>query len=231
MAATLSASYERLILMIVDLRTYTLKPGTLGTYLKLYGDNGWPIQNKFLPKCLGYYQVEIGVQNRVVHLWQYEDIAQRAKARAAMEADASWNGYRAASAMFMVGQENRVMKDAPFWPMKPASDAPPVGIVDKRTYFVEPGKTGTWAKLYQEEGMEVQVRHLGRCIGFYISDIGPQHQLVHLWAYKDLADRQERRARMQADPAWNAYLGKAAALFTHMENEILRPAPFWTPPA
>jgi len=217
--------------MIVDLRTYTVKPGTLGAYLKLYGENGWPIQNKYLPKCLGYYVLDIGVQNRVVHVWEYKSIDQRAKARAALESDAGWNAYRATSAQFMVAQDNRIMKDAPFWPMKPSGNPPSIGIVDKRTYFVEPGKTGEWAKLYQAEGLEVQVGHLGRCIGFYVSDIGPQHQLVHLWAYKDLADRQERRNKMQADPKWNAYLGKAAKLFVHMENEIIRPAPFWAPPA
>jgi hypothetical protein len=214
--------------MIVDLRTYTLKPGAMPAYLKAYGNNGWPIQLKYLPKCAGYYVVDIGVQNRVVHLWEYEDIAQRAKCRAAMEADAAWNGYRAASSIFMMAQENRIMKPAPFWPMKPAADFP-VGLVDKRTYFLAPGKLSEWAKLYAEEGLAVQVGHLGRCLGFYVSDIGPQHQIVHLWAYSDLADRAKRRAAMLADPAWNAYYAKAADFFTHQENEILRPAPFWTP--
>jgi hypothetical protein len=217
--------------MIVDLRTYTLKPGGLGAYFKAYGNNGWPIQNKYLPKCLGYYFVDIGVQNRVVHLWEYEDIAQRATCRTAMEADPNWNGYRAASAHFFVSQENRVMKDAPFWPAMKSAENVPIGIVDKRTYFLEPGKLGEYAKVYREEGIDVQIGHLGRCIGYYVSDIGPQHQLVHLWAYKDLEDRVRRRAAMQADPKWQSYLSKAAHLFTHQENEILRPAPFWTPPA
>jgi hypothetical protein len=213
--------------MIVDLRTYTVRPGTLGAYLKAYGNNGWPVQNKYLPKCLGYYVVDIGVQNRVVHLWEYEDIAERARCRAGLESDPGWNGYRAGSALFFVAQENRILKPMPFWPMQPAADGP-VGIVDKRTYTLEPGKLAEFAKFYQSEGMAVQVGHLGRCLGFYQTDIGPQHQIVHLWAYADLADRQKRRAAMQADPVWNAYLAKASAFFTHMENEILRPAPFWT---
>lgn len=214
--------------MIVDLRTYTLKPGSMPAYLKAYGNNGWPIQLKYLPKCVGYYVVETGVQNRVVHLWEYEDIVQRAKCRAAMEADGAWNGYRAASAIFMVAQENKIMKPAPFWPMSPSA-SPSCGLVDKRTYFLAPGKLNEWAKIYKEEGMSIQVGHLGRCLGFYVADIGPQHQIVHLWAYNDAADRAKRRAALFADPAWNAYMAKAAELFTHQENELLRPAPFWTP--
>lgn len=215
---------------IVDLRTYTMRPGNLAAFYKAYGETGWPIQNKYLPKCIGYYFVDIGPQNRVVHLWEYEDIVQRAKCRAAMEADPAWNTYRAGSAKLFATQENRIVKPAPFWPLKPSADVP-IGIVDKRTYFLEPGKLGEWAKLYKEEGAEVQVGHLGRCLGFYVTDIGPQHQIVHLWAYKDLDDRVKRRAAMQADPKWHAYLAKSAPLFTSQENEILRPVPFWKPPA
>jgi len=216
--------------MIVDIRTYTLRPGAMGPYIKAYGNNGWPIQLRFLPKCLGYYQVETGVQNRVVHLWQYKDIAERAAARAAMEEDAAWLGYRTASAQFFMSQENKIMKDTPFWPKMKTVEKIPIGIVDKRTYFLQPGQFGDWAKIYEQEAMEMQIRHLGRCIGFYVSDIGAQHQIVHLWAYKDIGDRAERRAKMQADPNWNSYVTRIAPMFTHQENEILRPAPFWQPP-
>jgi hypothetical protein len=213
---------------IVDLRTYTMQPGKLGAFYKAYGETGFPIQKKHLPKCIGYYYVDIGVQHRVVHLWEYEDIAQRAKCRAAMEADPAWNTYRAGSAEFFATQENRIMKQAPFWPIKPTVEGPN-NVIDKRTYFLKPGKLGEWAKNYAEDGLAVQIGHLGRCIGYYVTDIGPQHQIVHLWAYSDLEDRVRRRAAMMADPKWQAYLAKGAGLFTHQENEILRPVPFWKP--
>lgn len=218
--------------MIVDIRTYTLKPGVMGAYLKAYGNNGWPIQLRYLPKCLGYYQVETGVQNRVVHIWQYQDIVERAKTRAAMEEDSAWLGYRAASGPFFVAQENKIMKDAPFWPKMKTVEKIPIGIVDKRTYFLAPGAFPEWSQIYANEAMETQIRHLGRCIGYYVSDIGAQHQIVHLWAYKDIGDRAERRAQMAEDPNWKAYVARIGSmgLFTHQENEILKPAPFWQPP-
>lgn len=215
--------------MIVDMRSYTLQPGGLGAYLKLYGSEGWPVQTKHLPGCIGYYVVDIGVQNRVVHLWQYGDIAERAQRRAAMESDPAWNAYRAKSAAFMQAQENRILKAVPFWPMK-AEGGGPFPCVDLRIYTLVPGKLATFFKLYESEGMATQVKHLGNCIGFYQSDIGGQNQIVHLWAYADITDRARRRAAMQGDPAWNAYLSKASPLFVHMENMILRPAPFWSGP-
>jgi hypothetical protein len=212
--------------MIVDLRIYTVIPGSLGAYLKLYGGEGWPLQLKYLQDCVGYYVVEIGVQNRIVHLWRYPDIGERAKRRAAMESDPAWSVYRAKTAAFIQVQENRILKPAPFWPMK--GEGGPFHAIDFRVYSLLPGRQGAFFRLYEAEGMATQIKHLGTCLGFYQTDIGPQHQIVHLWGYADVADRARRRAAMQSDPTWNAYFAKAAPLFTHMENMVLRPAPFWT---
>jgi hypothetical protein len=215
--------------MIVDLRTYTMKPGSLAKYLDVYQTLGWPLQTKHLPKCIGYYIVEIGVQHRVVHLWEYADITERAQRRAQMEADPGWPVYRNAAGPLFVAQDSRIMAPAPFWSAIPVRYTGPYSVVDVRTYFLQPGRLGDFAKIYREEGMAIQTSHLGRCLGFYVSDIGPLHQIVHLWAYADLNDRQKRRAALAADPKWTAYFEKAALLFTHQENEIVRPAPFWTP--
>jgi hypothetical protein len=47
-----------------------------------------------------------------------------------------------------------------------------------------------------------------------------------MWAYEDLADRAKRRAAMQADPEWQAYLKKVVGFVVSQENKILTPAPF-----
>ena len=212
--------------MIVDLRTYTTKPGTLGAWLKLYEERGWPLQRKYLPKCIGFYMVDIGTINRVVHLWEYADIAEREQARGAMVKDAGWGPLVTQGVPYFAAQENVILKPAPMWPMQAATSGP-AGIVDKRTYHAQPGKLAEFFKIYVEHGMETHVKHLGRCIGFYQSDIGMQHRIVHLWAYQDIADRERRRVALGNDPAWQAYLAKSAHLFTHQENEILKPVPFW----
>jgi hypothetical protein len=52
-----------------------------------------------------------------------------------------------------------------------------------------------------------------------------------MWAYDDVADRQEKRAAMQADPEWQAYLKESAELgyLIRQENSLLIPAPFFEP--
>lgn len=214
--------------MIVDIRTYTLQPGNLGAFFKLYGEEGFAIQTRHLGQPLGYYFIDIGPQNRVVHLWGYADIAERAAKRAVMEADPAWTVYRAKSATLFLRQENKVLRDAPFHPGK-TGPRMPFGIVDYRTYTTHPGKLGAMLSLYENEGLPLQREHLGNNVGWYVADIGPQNEVVHLWGYADLEDRVRRRNAMQADARWSAYLGRATPLLLNMENAILRPAPFWSP--
>lgn len=100
-------------------------------------------------------------------------------------------------------------------------------IVDHRTYTLRAGTLPAYVKLYESQGYPVQTRHLGEPLGWYTSmDIGALNQIVHLWAYEDLADRAKRRAAMQADPEWQAFLQQATPMIMTMENKILSPAPF-----
>jgi hypothetical protein len=96
-------------------------------------------------------------------------------------------------------------------------------IIDHRTYTLHPGKLADFQRLYEAEGWPVQTEHLGTPYGWFVShDVGALNQIVHLWQYVDFADREARRAKLAADPRWTAYLAKAAPMFQHMENKILR---------
>ena len=104
-------------------------------------------------------------------------------------------------------------------------------IIDHRTYNIKPGKLNDYLKLYEKEGLPLQKKYLGHCVGWYFSnDIGPLNQVVHMWAYPDLNDREDRRNRLAADPAWGGFLAKATDYLINMENKILRPTLFFTPP-
>lgn len=101
-------------------------------------------------------------------------------------------------------------------------------IVDHRTYNVHPGKLPEYLELYKKEGFPLQQKYLGTCVGWYVSmDIGTLNQIVHLWAYKDLADRAERRATLMKDSDWLAFLKKGMPFLQSMENKILTPADFF----
>ena len=97
---------------------------------------------------------------------------------------------------------------------------------EMRTYRMKVGAVPVYLKLVEEEGIEVQKGHLGQLVGYFSSEIGPLNEIVHVWAYTDLADRAERRARLAADPRWQEFLPKIQSLIERMDNKILMPARF-----
>ena len=79
--------------MLVDHRTYRIKPGKMQAHLDLYEQYGYPTQTKHLGKPLAYMFTESGEMNTIVHIWAYENAADREKRRAAMVADPDWQAY------------------------------------------------------------------------------------------------------------------------------------------
>lgn len=99
-------------------------------------------------------------------------------------------------------------------------------IYELRTYRMKVGSVPAYLALVGEEGIEVQKAHLGQLVGYFSSEIGQLNEIVHVWAYVDLNDRAERRARLAADPRWREFLPKIQALIETTENKILLPAAF-----
>lgn len=106
--------------MIVDLRIYTCAPNKMADFVALYEKEGWPLQQKHLGNCVGWYTTIEGELNTVVHMWGYQDQADRERRRNAMAADPAWGGYlqKVAALGALVKMQNRIVKPAPFFPAK-----------------------------------------------------------------------------------------------------------------
>jgi len=99
-------------------------------------------------------------------------------------------------------------------------------LVEQRVYDIVPGRVADFFALYEHSGLEVQLRHLGRMLGYYQSEFGELNQVIHLWGYDDLEDRARRRAALFADEAWRAYFSQVIGLIVRQQSRILLPAPF-----
>ena len=104
-------------------------------------------------------------------------------------------------------------------------------IFDHRTYTCKYGMVPAHMALYEKSGMVAQIRHLGQPMFYATTDVGDINSFVHIWAYKDMADRTLRRAAMNADPEWQAFVKAARELgaIVTQENKILVPASFFKP--
>ena len=99
-------------------------------------------------------------------------------------------------------------------------------IVEERTYHVFTGKLAEVVRLYAEEGTELQQRILGNLIGAFTVDIGDLSSIVQLWGYDDFAERERRRAQLQADETWKAFLARLTPLIHTQKSRILVPTSF-----
>jgi len=96
-------------------------------------------------------------------------------------------------------------------------------IFDMRIYTCKPGTVPAQLALYKEHGFVPQTRHLGQPVLYGVTETGPINTYVHVWGYESAADREQRRAAMQADPDWQVFLKKSAEAgnLIAQENRIL----------
>ena len=99
-------------------------------------------------------------------------------------------------------------------------------IVEQRDYHVITGKLNELVRLYETEGIELQQSHLGNLLGVFTTDVGALSTYTSMWGYDDFAQREERRRELQADPAWQAFLGRIQPLIHTQQNRILLPTSF-----
>lgn len=102
-------------------------------------------------------------------------------------------------------------------------------LLDVRTYDCRPGTIKKHLALYERLGKAPQARHLGQPFAYLVTETGNVNQYLHIWAYENAADRERRRAAMQADPEWIAYTEESAKLgaLERQENRLMTPVAFY----
>ena len=105
--------------MIIEMRTYTLKPGNIPTFEERFG-SALAIREKF-SKLAAFWHTEVGPLNQVIHVWPYDSLDQRAKVRA--EASKA-EGWPPNTRELTLEQRSEIFLPAPFSPpLEPRSSA------------------------------------------------------------------------------------------------------------
>lgn len=222
--------------MYVEQRIYTAHPGRLPAWLQLYKTVGNPTSARHMGPLLGFFTVEVGPLNRIVFLRGYDDIDARERGMAAREADPEWQHFRAESGKLgaLAAQENKLLKTTAFCPVQQAAQPfartlPGDGmVIDHRTYDLHPGKGLQWVEDYRKLALPIQQRLLGQFLFFGLTECGPINQVVFMWGYASLGDRDRRRATMAADPEWHAF-GRHTGEYLPLKQQttmVLKPTAF-----
>jgi hypothetical protein len=75
-------------------------------------------------------------------------------------------------------------------------------IYELRIYTLKHGSTAEVAKNAGEVGRAIRGDDYGKLEGYWVSEIGPINQVLHLWSYKDLNDRQRLREELSRNKRW-----------------------------
>jgi len=104
--------------MIVEMRTYTTHSGKVPEFSKAYQELGADIQIPIQGGLIGAFTTDIGPLNQVIHLWGYEDLADRAKRRAELAANADWPKYLKEAVPLLDRMENKILVPLSWSPVK-----------------------------------------------------------------------------------------------------------------
>src|ERR1700692_4580811 len=128
--------------MIYELRTYTVKPGTVGDMVKAASTVSRDIRGDNFGKLEGYWSTEIGPLNQVLHMWSYKDFEERAKLRTELAKNPRWGGeYLPLIRPLLIRQDVRFL-NAVRPPVAPATSG---NIYEMRNYRARPaGAAKQW---------------------------------------------------------------------------------------
>jgi NIPSNAP protein len=205
--------------MIYEVRTYTLRPGTLAEFEERY-ERRLPLREKH-SKLGAFWHTEFGPLNQVVHVYPYDDLQHRTRVRAALAQDTERNQLPGGQDL-IVAQEAEIMNPAPF--MRPLSsrDYGSGNVYEMRIYTYAPGDI---PKVLEAWGKAIEARErfspLAAC---WTSELGGLNKFMHIWVYKDGNERA--RIREESRRPGTGWPPQAGVRPIRQENKLLIPAAF-----
>lgn len=96
--------------MYFELRTYQVKVGAVQTYMGLYREIGYDVQRKYLGEPIGFFCTEVGEINKIIHIWKYDSLDERADMRARLFADPVWLEFLEKSWPLVLSQKSELLR-------------------------------------------------------------------------------------------------------------------------
>ena len=201
--------------MIYEIRTYQLKPGSVGEVEKRFGE-AYEYRKKYSPLA-AFWHSEIGPLNEIVHVWPYADLAARDRVRKDAAKDDNWPPK---IGEFILHMSSEVLVPFDFVPpIKPGKMGP---IFELRYYGM---KAGTTPDLKQRLKAALPARlKLSPLVTAGVCEFGQANRFIHIWAYESMELRSAIRDEARQTGVWPPPGGGDSVLT--QANKILLPSAF-----
>ncbi len=104
--------------MIIEMRTYLLKPAKLKTFLDIYNKEIRETHVSILGNQIGFFYTEFGDLNKVVHLYGYESFEDRDRRRAILAKNKEFLNYLTKVENIIVHMKNEILLPTEFSKIK-----------------------------------------------------------------------------------------------------------------
>ncbi len=104
--------------MIIEMRTYILKPTTLNRFLDIYNNEIRETHVSILGNQIGFFYTEFGELNKVVHLYGYDSYEDRDRRRAILAKNKDFISYLAKVESLIVHMKNEILLPTEFSKIK-----------------------------------------------------------------------------------------------------------------
>lgn len=95
-------------------------------------------------------------------------------------------------------------------------------IYELRTYTMKPGMAVKAAAHSGDVGRAVRGDDYGKLEGYWMTEVGPLNQVMHLWSYSDLIERARLRAALATNERWqNDYLPEMRPYLLRQDIRLL----------
>ncbi len=202
--------------MIYEVRTYNLTPGSVPTFEENFAI-ALPHRQKY-SELAAFWHTEFGLLNQVIHVWPYENLEDRTRIRDEARKDPNWPPKNDPN-MF-VSMESEIFIPAPF--MRPLGGNQALGnLYEMRTYTYQNEAMGQVLKSW-EAAVPHREEYSPLAAAMY-TEFGDLNKWVHIWPYKDMAERTKVRTESRKNPNWPP---PTIELILREENKLLIPASF-----
>jgi len=99
-------------------------------------------------------------------------------------------------------------------------------IYELRTYQLVMGGLAEYLEIAKTTLLPVVAEHGIKPVGFWYTEIGTLNEVVHLWAFADLNERQRCWSGWAKDPRRPEIVAKLRQVIVSQSNKILSPTEF-----
>ena len=201
--------------MLYEIRTYRIAPGSLPEVEKRFGE-AYEYRKKY-SELTAFLHTEVGPLNEIVHIWGYEDLADRARVRAEAVKDPNWPPK---IAEFVTEQRAEIVNALPFVPKVGPGKVGPV--FELRYYTLKPGMLPDMVKGWEAklpERLKLSPLVLAGPVEF-----GKANGFIHIWAYASMDQRMQVREDARKQGVWPPPSSPGRLLT--QDNKFLLPSDF-----